>query len=307
MSVAATATATRSPVTEAFAIVRFPITLIAMTSTVVFGWLTTGRYLWPLALTVGADWFVINLMNRVTDVAEDLRNHIPGTERVAQRQRALTLLCLGLLIALVAGTALVWPALTPYRIAVQVIGLAYNYRLVPTPRGRRRLKEIYLLKNLGSSGIFALTSFAYPIAATGVCLLSWSAIAVLVAFFMLFEMTFEILYDVRDHEGDRVEGIPTFPVVHGIAGACRIIDALLVASALILVAGLVAGSIGVREALMVVAPAVQLGFYRPRVARGLTTHDCIVLTHLGSVQLACFLIGTALWLHAGLPANFMVR
>jgi len=140
-----------------------------------------------------------------------------------------------------------------------------------------------------------------------VCLLSWSAIAVLVAFFMLFEMTFEILYDVRDHEGDHAEGIPTFPVVHGVAGARRIIDGLLVASALILVGGLVAGTIGVREALMVVAPAVQLGFYRPRVARGLTTHDCIVLTHLGSVQLACFLIGTALWLHAGLPANFMVR
>ena len=42
---------------------------------------------------------------------------------------------------------------------------------------------------------------------------------------------------------------------------------------------------------------------RPRYRRGLTTNDCIVLTHLGTAELVLFLVGTALWRSAGLPAN----
>lgn len=292
-----------SVLSESLAILRFPITLIAMISTVVFGWLLTGHYLWLLALTVGLDWFVINLMNRVTDISEDLRNHIPGTERVARRRSVIVFVCVCVLGGLIVGTMLVRPALLPWRLAVQSIGLAYNYRLVPTLRGRKRLKEIYFLKNFGSACIFTLTSFAYPIAATGIRMLPLSTLAVLVIFFIAFEMTFEILYDMRDYDGDRLESIPTFAVVHGLTGARRLVDGLLCGAALILSAGFAARLVGIREALMVVAPGVQLAFYRPRMARGLTPRDCIVLTHLGFAQLAFFLLGNTIWLHAGLPAN----
>ena len=70
-----------------------------------------------------------------------------------------------------------------------------------------------------------------------------------------------------------------------------------------LVVGFALRLVGVRELLMLGAPATQLFFYRPRWRRGLTTPDCVWLTHLGSAQLVLFLIGTALWLRAGLPAN----
>ena len=43
--------------------------------------------------------------------------------------------------------------------------------------------------------------------------------------------------------------------------------------------------------------------YRPWFRRGLTTSDCIWLTHLGTAMLLLFLVGTHLWRAAGLPAN----
>jgi 4-hydroxybenzoate polyprenyltransferase len=273
-----------------------------MAACVVFGWLMTGRYTAWLVLVVATDWFLVNLMNRVTDIEEDRRNGIRGTERVARRRVAVTAGAVALMLSSFLVSHWLHPALTPYRLAVQGIGLAYNYDVVPTPRGWSRLKEIYFFKNFGSAVIFVLTCFAYPLAVTP-RVMGWAGIATLALFFVLFELTYEILYDLRDLAGDRAEGVPTYPVVHGPAAARRIVDALLGASALVLALGLFGGFIGVREGLMLAAPAVQLAFYRPRYRRGLTPNDCIALTHLGTALLLFYLAGNALWLAAGLPAN----
>jgi len=297
-----------SALKDALAIARYHIVLVAMTASVVFGWLMTGHRPWAIALVVGLDWFLINLLNRVTDIAEDLKNGIPGTERVARRARALTITGLVLLFGSLAGLHFVWPWLTPFRIAVHAIGLAYNYRLIPTSKGRARFKEIYFFKNFSSACIFVLTCFLYPIAAWhGPLLMKTSAIVCLVVFFVAFEMSYEVLYDLRDLEGDRDEGIPTFPVVHGLDKSQTIIDALLLLSGVTLASGIALGLLGVREGLMLFAPIAQRVFYRARVRRGLTTHDCVVLTHLGTAQLVMFLVGTAIWLRLGLPPNVFVR
>jgi 4-hydroxybenzoate polyprenyltransferase len=158
-----------------------------------------------------------------------------------------------------------------------------------------------------SAVLFVLTCFVYPLAAA-----SWARIVpaatlvTLALFFVPFELTYEILYDLRDLAGDRAEGIPTYPVVHGALASRRIIDALLALSAIVLAGGFVARVLGARELLMLAAPLAQLAFYRPRFRRGLTTRDCVVLTHLGTGMLVLFLIGTAVWLWAGLPANVML-
>lgn len=289
---------------DALAIARYHIVLVAMTASIVFGWLMTGQYRPLLALVVGLDWFLINLMNRITDIDEDLRNGIRGTDRVARRKRLLTVGSLLLMSGSFVATHIVWPGLTPYRIAVQLIGFGYNYDIVPTPRGFSRFKEIYFLKNFGSSVLFVLTCFAYPIVTNaGARIMSWSGVVFLALFFVPFELTYEILYDLRDFEGDKQEGIPTYPVVHGPQKARQIIDFLLCGSSAILIAGILSGSLGMREGLMLAAPLTQVFFYRPRYRRGLTAHDCIVLTHLGTAQLILYLVGTYLWQRAGLPAN----
>lgn len=294
----------RSVLGEILAIARYHIMLVAMAATVVFGWIATGTRPWALTLVVTVDWFLINLMNRITDIDEDLRNGIPGTERVARRRRALTVGSAVLMVASFVVTHAMWPQLTPLRVAVQVIGIAYNYRVVPTTKGLSRFKEMYFFKNFGSSVLFVLTCFVYPVAAAGwVHVVPWVTLVVLALFFVPFELTYEILYDMRDLEGDRAEGIPTYPVVHGVETGRRIIDGLLVASALVLVVSFCARLVGVRELLMIVAPIAQWAFYRPRYRRGLTPRDCIVLTHLGTAQLALFIAGTEVWQRAGLPVN----
>jgi 4-hydroxybenzoate polyprenyltransferase len=295
---------TTSPVGDALAIARYHIVLVAMVASVVFGWIFTERYLWALSLVVGVDWFLINLMNRITDIDEDLKNGIAGTERVARSKRLFAWGAGALMVGSFVVTHLVWPALTPLRIAVQLIGLGYNYRLVPTPGGLRRFKEIYFFKNFMSAALFVLTCFVYPlVAAEGARVVPLSTVIALALFFVPFELTYEILYDLRDLEGDRAEGIPTFPVIHGPETARRIIDGLLLIAGLVLVLSFVLRIVGARELLMLFAPVAQLVFYRRRLRRGLTAHDCIVLTHLGSAMLGLFLIGTLLWLRAGLPAN----
>lgn len=302
-----TSTAASPPATSAFSdaltIARYHIVLIAMTASLVFGWLTTGRYGWLLALVVGLDWFLINLFNKVTDVAEDLENGIPGTERVARWRALLQPACFALL-ALSFLSHLPFPEITPLRVLVQLIGLAYSYRLVPTPSGAKRIKQLYFFKNFGSAFLFVLTCLAYPLAVAGwQPIVSWGYVAALALFFVPFEVSYEILYDFRDLDGDRREGIPTFPVVHGPEKARVLIDVLLALSIAVLAVAVLTGTFGAREALFVAAPVAQLFFYRPRLARGLTSADCVLLTHLGSAQLVLYLAGTRLWLDAGLPAN----
>ena len=294
--------------TDALAIARYHIMLVAMAASVTFGWLMTGKYYPWIAAVVALDWFLINLMNRVTDIEEDTKNAIAGTALVARNKRALTVGSFALMFGSIAATHFVWPGLTPWRVAVQVIGLGYNYDIVPTPRGMSRFKELYFFKNFGSSVLFVLTCFVYPLALDPAArTMSWAGVATLALFFVPFELTYEILYDLRDLEGDRAEGVPTYPVVHGVPTSLRIIDGLLAGSAIVLLGGFVAGFVGAREALMLAAPPIQLWFYRARIRRGLTPRDCIVLTHVGTALLVFFLVGTAVWLRLGLPANWMLR
>ncbi len=293
-------------VSDALSIVRYHIVLIAMAACLSFGWLMTGKLRPEIALVAGLDWFLINLLNRVTDLAEDQRNGIQGTDRVARLARAVTIGSVVLLVASFA-THFAWPGLTPFRVVVQLIGLGYNYKIVPTPGGLSRFKEMYFFKNFGSAVLFVLTGFVYPLVSGDSRTMSVAGILCLVAFFVPFELTYEILYDLRDLEGDRAEGVPTYPVVHGAHRSRQIVDALLGASALVLAFAVGSGALGLREGLMLAAPPLQLVLYRPRYRRGLTSADCIFLTHVGTGLLTFYLLGTAIWVRAGLPANVFLR
>jgi 4-hydroxybenzoate polyprenyltransferase len=297
---------TRASLGELAAILRFHIVEIAVLATVVFGWLLTGRYPWAISAVVGVDWLLINLFNRVTDLAEDEANGIRGTALVAAHPRAFELGAWVLLAASFVASHALYPALTPWRLAVQAIGLGYSYRVVWTWRGRRRFKDLYALKNGMSAALFVLTVIAYPVVASGGALAAprglWTALA-LGLFFFLFEQTYEVVYDQRDLEGDRLAGVPTYPVVHGARGAWRIVGGLLAASALPLLAGLATGALGVREGLLLAAPGIQLVACRRFRARPPTGRECVALTRLGSLLLVFYLLGTRAWLALGLPAN----
>ena len=291
---------------DLFAALRFHIVAIAACATVLFGDLFRDAWPFGLALLCGFDWCLVNLLNRATDVEEDRLNGIAATELVARNDRAIVALCLALLVgSLIAGALLLpWP-LAVDRVVFHAIGLGYSYRIVPTPRGFKRFKDLYVLKNTMSAVLFVLSVIAYPLLGLDAPLrLSPWAIAALAAYFFLFEHTFEVLYDLRDLPGDRAVGVPTYPVVHGVKVSARIVYVLCAASIAVVVAARLAGLILMRELMLAVAPAAQWVFLRWRTPEKVTRADCIGITYAGAGALVFYLACTAAWIRAGLPTGF---
>lgn len=291
---------------DVFSALRAHIVAIAMCATVVFGYLFRGQYPWALGLLCGLDWCIVNLLNRATDVEEDRLNGIAATEWVARHARALVAGTLSVLaLSLLWGFAALPPAMAAVRVLFHLFGLGYSYRIVPTPRGWRRFKDLYALKNGMSAVMFVLSVGMLPVLGLrGPYTLGAAGIAVVLLYFFLFELTFEVLYDLRDAEGDRAVGVPTFPVVHGPAVSAAIIRSLAWGSVGVLALGRVLGAVLTRELLMVAAPLAQLGFLRWRGPEKVSRADCIGITWAGAGLLLFYLAGTALWDWAGLPRNF---
>ncbi len=97
------------------------------------------------------------------------------------------------------------------------------------------------------------------------------------AFFFAFELSYEVIYDLRDAPGDAEAGVRTYPVVHGERGALRIIDGLLAVSGAILVIGYAASAVPWRLFIMICAPLIQLVVYKRAHKRGITSATCIAV------------------------------
>lgn len=281
---------------------RLHITAIAALGMLTFGWLFTGRYLWFLAVVCALDWHIVNLFNKIADVEEDRANAITGTTFVLRHARELLYVTVAVLILSIVIVHRINPAITAIRLFVHVLGIAYNW---PLPPGKKRLKELYFWKNTASAIGFLATVFGYPLAAalhsdplfdfpSGI---SWMTVLFAGMFFFLFEMSYEIVYDLRDIQGDRLAGMKTYPVVHGESGAVRIIDALLCVSVVTLCAGYLLRVVPWRLCIMTGAPVLQLIVYKRALRRGIASGDCIMMTWLGVLMFVVY----HLWVLADLP------
>ena len=285
---------------------RLHIVAIAVCATVTFGFVFKGEYPVGLALLCGFDWCIVNLLNRATDVEEDRLNGIAATEFVARHAKPLVALSLAALVGSLAWGFLALPVkLAWVRCLFHLLGLGYSYRVVPTARGLRRFKDLYVFKNSMSAFMFVLSVGLFPVLGTaGPLTLSPWGVAAVVAYFFLFEHTFEVLYDLRDVDGDRAVGVPTYPVVHGPRVSASIVYALCGLSVVPLVAARVGGAVTTREVLMVAAPLAQAAFLRRRTPERISRADCIGATYAGAAALLFYLAGTAAWQRAGLPTDW---
>ena len=286
-----------STIRDLLSIGRVHIVAIGALGTFTFGYLFTGRHLVGLAAVSGLDWFLVNWLNRVVDLPEDTVNQIRGTELVGKSPRAFAVFGFAVLAASFLALHFVVPEITLLRAAYHTLGLLYNYPFLP---GKRRIKQLYFWKNTASATGFLITVFGYPLAVSNWQLPAGiTPLTVLLAgaFFFAFELSYEVIYDLRDAPGDAVAGVRTYPVVHGQAGAVHIIDGLLALSATVLVAGYAAGAVPWRLFIMIAAPAIQLAVYKRALRRGITSRTCTGLTWLGAGLLFTY----HLWIHFRLP------
>jgi 4-hydroxybenzoate polyprenyltransferase len=267
------------------------IVVIASLGLSVFGWILTDRFLWELAGLVALDWFLVNLLNRVVDLEEDQINRIPGTRWVKQFRHPIW--CVGVLLLLISLVVvhLLAPWCTLWRLGFHGLGFLYNRRLRP---GWPRIKELYLLKNIASATGFMITLFGYLLASIGYASTSlasgidWVVVSFLATYFFLFELSYEVTYDLRDVPGDQEAGVRTLPVVHGPEWAKNIVLSLCATSSGLLWGGFVAGWIPWRVAVLAVGPMVHgVLIFRSR-RRGVSALDCVRWTWAGSGLLLLF-------------------
>lgn len=277
---------------------RLHILAIATFACLVFGWLLTGQWIVFAAVLCCVDWFIVNLVNRVADLAEDRANGIVGTDLVSSHGRLFEVGCAVLMIGSLVAVHLVMPWLTVYRVAFHLIGLGYNYKLIPWPSGRTRFKETYFFKNFSSAVLFILSTMAYPLVMAQAPV-NPLYLALLIAFFLPLEMTYEIIYDLRDVKGDAELRVPTFPVIHGVTTSHRIIDTFLLLSALALISGGVLGVFRFREIVLIAAPIQQAIYFHWKLKKEPTPSRCIFVTWLGAAQVLAYVI----WVNVGLPTE----
>jgi len=289
---------------EIFNVGRFHIVVIAALGMFTFGWLFTGRYLWLLTGICALDWFIVNLINRATDIKEDVASDIRGTKLIERYKLTVVGFGIFLLITSLIAYHFVNPAVTGLRIAGHLLGIFYNWPLLP---GRRRLKELYFFKNASSGAGFMITVFGYPLATqhwveipygfpTGI---TWGTVIFSAIFFFLFIQSYEIIYDLRDIRGDTSAGIHTYPVAHGERVAVHIVDGLIFSSMAVLMVGYLLSEVPWRIVIMAAAPLVQLFIYKRGLKRGISSKDCILLTWVGAIMLTIY----HLWVVAGLPGS----
>ena len=281
---------------------RLHIAAIAAMGVLTFGWLFTGTYPWLLMIVCAFDWYIVNLANKIADFKEDQANFITGTAFVIRHRRKLLYATISVLIISIVIVHLLNPAITGLRILGHLLGITYNWPLLP---GKKRLKELYFWKNSSSALGFLITVFGYPLATayhgnpsfqfpTGI---SWMTVLFSGVFLLLFEVSYEIIYDLRDINGDTFARLKTYPVVHGEAAAVYIIDILLFFSVLILCMGYLSHIVPWRIFIMTGAPVLQFIVYKKALRRGISSRDCIMITWVGVSMFTIF----HLWVLAGLP------
>ena len=283
--------------TSAASVGRLHIVAIAALGCFTFGWLFTGRYPWAMAAVCALDWFLVNLLNRVVDLREDRLNGIPATDFVARHRRLILVAGFATLFVSLLALAPVWPWLVPLRLAYHLLGFAYNWPLFPSGR---RIKQLYFWKNAASATGFMLTVFGYPLAWRHGALAPGVSVAAVVAaglYFFLFELSYEVIYDLRDAPGDARAGVRTYPVVHGNSVAVAIVNGLCLASVAVLVAAYAARIVPWRMFILAAGPCLQMWIFARINKRGIASSDCVNLTWIG----ASLLLAYHGWVLARLP------
>jgi 4-hydroxybenzoate polyprenyltransferase len=179
------------------------------------------------------------MMNRSAEMDQDLASHPERTNYLARRRKLLPGVVAASFVigyALAATVSLIFFLALLAPLALSLLYSVGSKRLIGLI-GTRNLKQKVLLKNVSIS-------------------LGWSLIPILVGFyfgafnapllllrpFIFFRlMTNTIIFDIRDTEGDRENGVKTLPTQLGVSKSFDVVGALDAVSAVYLILLLIGG------------------------------------------------------------------
>jgi len=211
----------------------------------------------------GVDYLIITLVvacisqwNRLSDREEDEINCPEDLADAWSKRRLIRGFCYvggiaAILLAILTDHSRPVAALVATGAA---IGYFYNSPLLPS-HPRMRLKNLLFVKNLSSGLGWSLGILVFPALRAHAPLDGPFRIAF--AYMFLTVMTYEIMWDIRDREGDKAAGVITLPIALGLSGARGFIVFLQAACIALIVFGLLQGLIQIPWAIFIL-PSLTL-------------------------------------------------
>jgi len=196
------------------------------------------------------------MINRGSEIEEDAISNPGRTGYLAGRRRYLPLIagaCFGIGYLLAALTNLIFLIALLIPLFLSLLYSVGSKRLVSV-LGVRRLKEKLLVKNVSISFGWSLIPLL-----VGLYYQNFSLpLLLLVPFIFQRLMVNTLLFDIRDLEGDRANGIRTLPIALGKKPAFQVMGAIDLVSAAYLVGLLISGSFPLYSLVLILLPAYSL-------------------------------------------------
>ena len=178
----------------------------------------------------------IYLWNRIWDLQEDQVNCPQSTPHFARFRWPILVLAPLIGIGCIGLATSSGPAIAPIiLVIVLLVGFAYSAPMLPGLPGRR-LKEFYIVKNITSALGWIVLVTLYPALHAEVALHTGFLLGAAILFIGVW--TVEIVWDIRDIEGDKKAGVATLPTIIGPVKTSYWIGALNLISTTMVLIGL---------------------------------------------------------------------
>ncbi len=188
--------------------------------------------------------FSVYSLDKIADLDKDVVNMPQRRSFLYGRKRLVLSSSLAAYLLAVLLTLLSTPIALPIVLIPIIANAFYSTKLLP---GVPRLKDIPVMKNVVVASTWALITTLMPALSAG-CPVAFNI--AIVGYFM-FVKTFvdTVLYDMRDVEGDKLNGVRTIPVMLGIRKTTALL--LVVSGTLIFILPFMHGDIRLFAAILI--------------------------------------------------------
>jgi 4-hydroxybenzoate polyprenyltransferase len=198
--------------------------------------------------------FSVYSLNKLTDLKEDAVNMPERLRFLAGRKNLVLCYSLAAYALSILLAFMDMPSTVPIIFIPLVANLVYGSKLLPC---MPRFKDIPVMKNLFVAATWALCATLLSAMHSNV-----SSIAIIVFLFILIKSFINtVIYDIRDEEGDRDNGVKTIPVL---LGKKKAVYVLLLMNSALLVLLLFAGSLQPITIAMVLYGYAYILYFRER-------------------------------------------